>query len=102
MNARSALATAALLTALAAPAWGQTAGPAKGSAQGAAAIPDFSGIWNHPAFPWFEPPASGPGPVTNRVRWPRVFGSLPEAGTLALPPINGGDGISDYDRLVGG
>ena len=66
-----------------------------------ASIPDFSGMWNHPAFPWFEPPASGPGPVTNKVRWPRVFGSLPEAGTLALPPLKDGDGISDYDQLVG-
>jgi hypothetical protein len=65
-----------------------------------ASIPDFSGIWNHPAFPWFEPPASGPGPVTNKVRWPRLFGS-PAAGTLALPPLKNGDGISDYDQLVG-
>src|SRR5262245_25008839 len=31
-------------------------------------IPDFSGIWAHPFFPGFEPPASGPGPVTNRSR----------------------------------
>jgi len=65
-----------------------------------ASIPDFTGMWNHPAFPWFEPPASGPGPVTNKVRWPRVFGSSP-AGTLALPPLKDGDGISDYDQLVG-
>jgi len=68
---------------------------------GAAAIPNFTGIWNHPAFPWYEPPASGPGPVTNKVRWPRVFGS-PAAGTLALPRLKDGeDGVSDYDRLVG-
>jgi hypothetical protein len=52
----------------------------------------FSGMWNHPAFPWFEPPASGPRPVTNRVRWPRVFGWAP-AGTLALPPSKDEDGI---------
>jgi hypothetical protein len=31
-------------------------------------IPDFSGIWAHPYFPGFEPPASGPGPITNRSR----------------------------------
>jgi hypothetical protein len=67
---------------------------------GTSTIPNFSGAWNHPAFPWFEPPASGPQPVTNKVRWPRLFGS-PPAGTLALPPLNNGDGISDYDRLVG-
>src|ERR1700681_4297209 len=43
MNTRSTLVTAALLTALAVPAWGQTAGPAaapaKAGAQGAASIP---------------------------------------------------------------
>jgi hypothetical protein len=100
MNARSALATAALLTALAAPAWGQTAGsaaPAKGGAQGAASIPDFSGVWNHPAFPWFEPPASGPGPVTNKSRWPQQPSGA--AGSVALPPTK--EGVSDYDQLVG-
>jgi hypothetical protein len=30
--------------------------------------PDFSGIWGHSYWPSFEPPASGPGPVTNRSR----------------------------------
>src|SRR5262245_14630806 len=34
----------------------------------AAPIPDFSGMWSHPYFPAFEPPTSGPGPVTNRSR----------------------------------
>jgi hypothetical protein len=33
-----------------------------------AAMPDFSGIWAHLALPGFDPPPSGPGPVTNRVR----------------------------------
>jgi hypothetical protein len=44
------------------------AGPAGRSAPSAASIPDFSGIWSHPYVPGFEPPASGPGPVTNRLR----------------------------------
>src|SRR5215469_9332196 len=44
------------------------AGPANGSAP----IPDFSGIWSHPSFPGFEPPASGPGPVVNKSRRPQV------------------------------
>jgi hypothetical protein len=35
-------------------------------------IPDFSGIWSHPSFPGFEPPASGPGPVVNKSRRPQV------------------------------
>ena len=75
-----------LLAAMAAatPAVGQTVAPAAGTAasatQGAASVPDFSGIWWHPSLPGFEPPASGPGPVTNRSRR---------------------DGISDYNQLVG-
>jgi hypothetical protein len=35
-----------------------------------AAIPDFSGMWVHPYFPGIEPPASGPGPIFNRLRRP--------------------------------
>src|SRR5580704_6182148 len=59
---------AMVLAALAAmPAFGKT--PAvTGGAQGAAAIPDFSGIWAHLTWPDFEPPPVGPGPVTNRSR----------------------------------
>jgi hypothetical protein len=68
-----------LLTALAAaaPACGQTAAPGAG----AAAVPDFSGLWRHPSLPGFEPPASGPGPVTNRSR--------------------NKEGTSNYGQLVG-
>jgi hypothetical protein len=56
--------------------------PANIGAQGAASVPDFSGVWHHMNFPWFIPPASGPGPVTNRVRRKE-------------------DGASDYGALVG-
>ena len=45
-------------------------GPTGSGAQSAASTPDFSGIWSHPYWPGFEPPASGPGPVTNRLRLP--------------------------------
>jgi hypothetical protein len=58
------------------------AAPANISAQNAAPVPDFSGIWRHGNLPWFIPPASGPGPVTNLSR---------EKGT----------GVSDYGSLVG-
>src|SRR5215470_18317183 len=73
MNTRSILVGAALLTAAAVPASGQTvgldAGPDNGVAQGAASIPDFSsGLWARVSFPGFEPPVSGPGPVTNKLR----------------------------------
>src|SRR5262244_1569944 len=44
------------------------AAPVGGDRQNAAAIPDFSGIWAHPYFPGFEPPASGPGPIVNKSR----------------------------------
>jgi hypothetical protein len=71
-----------LAAAAAAPASGQTVASAVGAAgtQGAASVPDFSGIWWHPSLPGFEPPASGPGPVTNRSR---------------------SNGVSNYDQLVG-
>src|ERR1700693_4966962 len=62
------------------PAWGQTVAPPAGPADGGASIPDFSGIWRHRSLPWFEPPESGPAPVTNRSRK---------------------NGVSNYDQLVG-
>src|SRR5260370_2980966 len=75
--------------AAATPALGQALAPAVGAAssgtQGAASIPDFSGIWRHPSLPGFEPPASGPGPVVNKVR--RRGARQP--------------GASNYDQLVG-
>jgi hypothetical protein len=74
----------AALAAAATPALGQQAAPASRpaniSAQGATTIPDFSGIWRHGSLPWFEPPESGPAPVTNRSRR---------------------NGVSNYDQLVG-
>ncbi len=39
----------------------------EGARQGTSSIPDFSGTWAHPSSPGFEPPPSGPGPVTNRL-----------------------------------
>src|SRR5271163_313588 len=69
------LAALAALAAMAAtPAWAQalTVAPAGAGTQGVASIPDFSGIWSHPSFPGFEPPASGPGPVVNKSRRPQV------------------------------
>jgi hypothetical protein len=73
---------AALVTAAATPAVAQTtsAGGSTGSETHNAAIPDFSGVWSHPALPWFEPLASGPRPVTNTSRK---------------------NGVSNYDQLVG-
>jgi hypothetical protein len=77
---------------------------AQQSNQGTAPTPDFSRIWAHPSFPWFEPPASGPGPVTNRSRWPYIVNQQRSdfgGGSPALPPTKDGQGVSDYDQLVG-
>jgi hypothetical protein len=72
------------LASTAAPAWGQTAAlsaaPAGAATQSASSIPDFSGVWHRWLRPGFGPPASGPGPVTNRAR------------------VNG---VSNYNQLVG-
>jgi hypothetical protein len=91
----------AVATAAAMPAMAQTpsaAGPAGSEAHRAAPIPDFSRVWNHPAFPWFEPPASGPGPITNLSRWPEQRPQT-EGGSAALPASK--VGVSNYDQLVG-
>jgi len=89
---RDFLLVVTLATAVATPSLAQTV-----ATDSAASIPDLSGAWNHPAFPWFEPPASGPGPFTNRSRWPQL--PLTLGGSVALPPTE--EGVSDYDQLVG-
>src|SRR6266478_2907661 len=97
---RDFLLLVAVATAAAMPAMAQTPSvvPAGGETHGAASIPDFSRVWTHPAFPWFEPPVSGPGPITNLSRWAeqRPAGL---AGSAALPASK--VGISNYDQLVG-
>src|SRR6516162_2066154 len=64
-------------------AWAQTVTPAAGLTKGGASTPDFSGIWSHPSFPGFEPPASGPCPVVNKSRRPQV-----NFDGRILPPTN--------------
>ena len=98
---RTLLLLVAAATVAAMPGVAQTpaAAPAASEAHGAAPIPDFTKIWTHPAFPWFEPAASGPGPVTNLSRWAVQRPADPLAGTQAQPPAK--VGISDYDQLVG-
>ena len=94
----------ALAAAVATPALGQTVASGGGATVGvthsAAPLPDFTRSWMHPSFPWFEPPASGPGPVTNRSRWPQRPGG--DSGSVAVPPFPPGvEGVSDYNQLVG-
>jgi hypothetical protein len=76
-------------------------GPAGSGPQGAAAIPDFSGIWSRPSFPGFEPPASGPGPVVNKSRRPQANfdGQIlpPESGILVSNPAQF---VGDYTNPI--
>jgi len=68
---RKFLLVVTLVAVAATPAVGQTTLPAAAASaatQGAAAIPDFSGIWAHLTWPDVEPPLSGPGPVKNLTR----------------------------------
>jgi len=67
-----------------------------GPTQAAQSTPDFSGIWSHPSFPGFEPPASGPGPVRNTKRRPQVA----DADGRVLPAENNVL-VSDPALLVG-
>jgi len=45
------------------------------AAPNVASVPDFSGIWAHPAL-GFESPVSGPGPVRNKSRLPSGTGNF--------------------------
>jgi hypothetical protein len=94
----------ALAVVAAAPAQGHSApvvGTSSGATSGTSSLPDFSRVWFHPSFPWFEPPAAGAGPITNLSRWPQLRSDA-ASGTLALPPLPSGvEGVSDYDQLVG-
>ena len=85
MNARMRNLVSLATLAAATPALAQTAVPAAGSRTQNASIPDFSGIWWHLSLPGLEPPASGPGPVTNRSR----------------ANVRQQKGISNYNQLVG-
>jgi len=86
MNMQRNLLLLVTLAVVTCPASAQQAEPAAGQANpsspSTASVPDFSGIWRHGSLPWLVPPASGPGPVTNRSR-------------------RKDNGVSDYGQLVG-
>ena len=80
----------ALLAAMAIPAFAQTAKPLADSKEGAAPTPEFSGMWVHPYFPGVEPPASGPGPIFNRLHRANGGGAGKFVGDYANPILKPG------------
>jgi hypothetical protein len=62
-----ALAATASTPALAQPA-APSVVPTKSGKEGAASVPDFSGMWVHGSIPGFEPLSSGPTSLVNRSR----------------------------------
>ena len=55
------------------------------SAPTVTAIPDFSGVWDHPGLPGFEPLATGPTSLTNRSRRNGVSNALQLVGDYTNP-----------------
>jgi hypothetical protein len=80
LHRRHFLVVATLTGAATTAALGQTAAPgfepAGGGSQTQSPIPDFSTSWARLSLPGFEPPLSGPGPVTNRSRRPDGAGNV--------------------------
>ena len=64
--------------------------------QGAASIPDFSGIWGNPYLYGIEPPLSGPGPVVNKARRRQTLDVDGRPLPVANAPL-----VSEAMRLVG-
>ena len=89
MNVQRNFLWMAFAGAVATPALGQVVMPAtapvSSATERAVSIPNVSGIWSHPLLPGFEPPRSGPGPVTNRSR----------------RPADPQKGVSNWGELVG-
>ena len=78
------------LLAAAMPAFAQTASPLADGKLGTAATPEFSGMWVHPYFPGVEPPASGPGPIFNRLHRANGGGAGKFVGDYANPILKPG------------
>jgi hypothetical protein len=103
---RDFLFLATLAGVAATPALGQTPAPAVGptgsSMQGAASVPDFSGLWSHPSLPGFEPPPSGPGPVVNKSRRRQIIDAdgrpLPATNAPLVSNIN--QPVGDYTNPI--
>jgi hypothetical protein len=93
MKGREFLLLVIVAAAIMTPALGQDVAPAAAAgttARSIASIPDFSGTWAHPFLNGLEPPLSGPGPVTNRVRR-----TGPQAGVSSINQL-----VGDYTNPI--
>ena len=70
-------------------------------AQGAASIPDFSGIWARVSFPGFGRPLAGAGPVINKNRTPDGVPSFADAGRPLINKNRSPDGLPSVYGYVG-
>ncbi len=75
----------AAVLAAALPAFAQTVSPSRDGKPATASIPELSGMWVHPYFPGVEPPASGPGPIFNRLHRANGGGAGKFVGDYANP-----------------
>jgi hypothetical protein len=95
MNVHRNFALALALTVTATPAPGQDVARDNGT-QSVVSSLDFSGTWSHPYCCGFDPPLSGPGPVTNLARRRQIV----DADRHPLPATNT-TLVADFFRMVG-
>lgn len=100
MNMQRDLALLLIFAAVATPTCAQTlptVGQSGSNTKGEASVPDFSGVWAHPFFPGFELPLSGPGPVTNRLRFRQFHDNDGRPRSSATEPLL----VDHPNQLVG-
>jgi len=103
MRGGNFLLLAALAAAVATPALSQNIAPAASSAaQRAASVPDMSRLWGNTLGPGLPQPASGPGPVRNKMRQRQAVDIFGKDINPANAPIvaQGGRRVGDYTAPI--
>jgi len=103
MRGGNFLLLAALAAAVATPALSQNTAPAASSAaQRAASVPDMSRLWGNTLGPGLPQPASGPGPVRNKMRQRQAVDIYGKDINPANAPIvaQGGRRVGDYTAPI--
>jgi len=103
MRGGNFLLLAALAAAVTTPALSQNTAPAASSAaQRAASVPDMSRLWGNTLGPGLPQPASGPGPVRNKMRQRQAVDIYGKDINPANAPIvaQGGRRVGDYTAPI--